>query len=508
MSLDRKALIERKKVLQSQPLTKWISVIETDGLNTVKKKHLVRFKQTKDIDHLKSDLTNSLKPSIGPFRHIYTPAGGTEVTSLDQIQKDKEYVFGQGNQNFKKLSQVLNNGKQQEANRRKKQSTTNSSSSLVSQTVDSENGKRRLTLMERQDLIAQQAKDSRKGSQASMSSETAQASVMQLSKSNNFESKFLARKFKKPLNRKPLYPGGGPKKDQQGDTEIKGNFVRASRLSQMPVAVASQQSLEASESPQRSETSVAYSREHSGYTSPERSQHTGSPGESYLESPGRSPERSQHSRSPGESYIESPARSESPDYSDEEYSQSPSLQEDEDVVSTRRGSWEKPRPGTYGVTRSKLGSAGSSSHKSSNGSPAFGTDDVENVSQKSFYDSFGRQSAVALGNSLGQRILKTATSTNDQRRLQSTRSIRTEDYIDRDEDDVKNFSHRTLRYGTSFDEDAAEAETTHNMTVTSQGHGVDNNDAFVAMRSRQQSRGSLFSYKLASDSPKRETKTR
>ena len=40
---DRKALIERKKVLESQPLTKWISVIETDGLNTQKKKHLVRF---------------------------------------------------------------------------------------------------------------------------------------------------------------------------------------------------------------------------------------------------------------------------------------------------------------------------------------------------------------------------------------------------------------------------------------------------------------------------------
>ena len=39
---DRKALIERKKILQSQPLTKWISVIETDGLNTQKKKHLVR----------------------------------------------------------------------------------------------------------------------------------------------------------------------------------------------------------------------------------------------------------------------------------------------------------------------------------------------------------------------------------------------------------------------------------------------------------------------------------
>ena len=54
----------------------------------------VRFKQTKNIENLKTDLTTRLQPSIGPFRHIYTPAGGTEVTSLDQIQKDKEYVAG------------------------------------------------------------------------------------------------------------------------------------------------------------------------------------------------------------------------------------------------------------------------------------------------------------------------------------------------------------------------------------------------------------------------------
>ena len=67
----------------------------------------MRFKQTKNIENLKTDLTTTLQPSIGPFRHIYTPAGGTEVTSLDQIEKDKEYVAGQGNQNFRKLSQVI-----------------------------------------------------------------------------------------------------------------------------------------------------------------------------------------------------------------------------------------------------------------------------------------------------------------------------------------------------------------------------------------------------------------
>ena len=52
---DRKALIERKKILQSQPLTKWISVIETDGLNTQKKKHLVRLYKRKKYNESSTD---------------------------------------------------------------------------------------------------------------------------------------------------------------------------------------------------------------------------------------------------------------------------------------------------------------------------------------------------------------------------------------------------------------------------------------------------------------------
>jgi hypothetical protein len=86
----------------------------------------VRFKQTKNIENLKTDLTTSLHPSIGPFRHIYTPAGGTEVTSLDQIEKDKEYVAGQGNQNFRKLSQVIHKNGQKG---KKKSSVTSIASS-------------------------------------------------------------------------------------------------------------------------------------------------------------------------------------------------------------------------------------------------------------------------------------------------------------------------------------------------------------------------------------------
>ena len=62
---DKRKIIERKSVLQQQPITKWISVVESDGRSMQKRRHLVRFKQTRDMDYLKSDLTNSLRPTLG-----------------------------------------------------------------------------------------------------------------------------------------------------------------------------------------------------------------------------------------------------------------------------------------------------------------------------------------------------------------------------------------------------------------------------------------------------------
>ena len=145
---DKKALIERKRVLETQPLTKWISVIETDGSTTQKKKHLVRFKQTPDLDHLKTDLTQSLKPNGGPVRYIFTPAGGTEVKSLNDLVKDKEYVAGY--QGFKKLSGLLHKEKLAKGKKGKKNSTASNASNASSK-ASTVTG--RLTLMQRQDLI-------------------------------------------------------------------------------------------------------------------------------------------------------------------------------------------------------------------------------------------------------------------------------------------------------------------------------------------------------------------
>ena len=65
---DRRRILERKSIIEQQPITKWISVIETDGQSKQKKKHLVRFKQTRDVDSLKTDLTNRLQPTLGKVK--------------------------------------------------------------------------------------------------------------------------------------------------------------------------------------------------------------------------------------------------------------------------------------------------------------------------------------------------------------------------------------------------------------------------------------------------------
>ena len=66
---DRRRILERKSIIEQQPITKWISVIETDGQSKQKRKHLVRFKQTRDVDSLKTDLTNTLQPTLGKRKY-------------------------------------------------------------------------------------------------------------------------------------------------------------------------------------------------------------------------------------------------------------------------------------------------------------------------------------------------------------------------------------------------------------------------------------------------------
>ena len=108
-------------------------------------------------------------------------------------------------------------------------------------------------------------------------------------------------------------------------------------------------------------------------------------------------------------------------------------------------------------------------------------------------------SSQTYSKSLGRSILSKATR-------RSLKSGRTEDLIDHDED-AKNYSHRTLRYGNSFSTKTNSEERNHDVTVSSHGNGQDNNDNVV--ESRLNSGGSLFSYKTASNSsPDRRPKSK
>ena len=84
---DRRRILERKSIIEQQPITKWISVIETDGQSKQKKKHLVRFKQTRDVDSLKTDLTNRLQPTLGKVK-----LGGKKYIDRKNYIKIKNFL--------------------------------------------------------------------------------------------------------------------------------------------------------------------------------------------------------------------------------------------------------------------------------------------------------------------------------------------------------------------------------------------------------------------------------
>ena len=104
--------------------------------------------------------------------------------------------------------------------------------------------------------------------------------------------------------------------------------------------------------------------------------------------------------------------------------------------------------------------------------------------------------------SFGQKISHTAK--NDR----SFKSIRTDDYIDHDEDaeSRRSYSRRNSRH--SF---TRQSTRSHDLTIRSRGNGVDNNDSYERERHdsdedhggrKLTSQGSIFSYKFGPDSPR------
>ncbi len=79
---------ERREVLRQQPPVKWINVIDGEGgaQQPRVQRHLVRMNQAKDMDRLTAELTDKLNPQWGAVRNLFTPAGGTVVKDVTQLE--------------------------------------------------------------------------------------------------------------------------------------------------------------------------------------------------------------------------------------------------------------------------------------------------------------------------------------------------------------------------------------------------------------------------------------
>ena len=200
MSYDKKILQERRRILLEQPKVKWINVIDTNDGIPKTKRFLVR-NTIRDVDQLKSELTNTLQPSQGAMRNIYTPAGGTEITSLDQIQSQRDYVAGAGNNNFRKISQTL-----RQMSHPGTEANSVASSSKTAEAKEGPPKPKRMTLIERQNLIAQRAKENLPSS-LSVSQKSGSSITDQSTRTSRKSSAGPVRKERFNLaNRRPLYP--------------------------------------------------------------------------------------------------------------------------------------------------------------------------------------------------------------------------------------------------------------------------------------------------------------
>ena len=86
--ISMEQLAARRLALEAQPSVKWINVVETTPYGVQKQKRILVRNNIRDVDHLMLTMTNRLQPERGAIRNLYTPSGGTQVTSLDQLQID------------------------------------------------------------------------------------------------------------------------------------------------------------------------------------------------------------------------------------------------------------------------------------------------------------------------------------------------------------------------------------------------------------------------------------
>jgi len=69
------------------------------------RKFVVNRRQVNNMDSFLEYATDTLKPAFGAVRNIYTPAGGTRITKLENIESGKRYVAG-GPEAFRPLKSL------------------------------------------------------------------------------------------------------------------------------------------------------------------------------------------------------------------------------------------------------------------------------------------------------------------------------------------------------------------------------------------------------------------
>ena len=422
-------------------------------------------------------------------------------------------MVGAGNQNFRKVNEALKS--LQPSPRRKKKNS-------VSSTTSSSNWSQvsRMSLIERQDLIAQKARERREGGSYNSSNKSSAGGGQsdQLQKSP-FERKFqrnLNRKPVVPANRKPLYANTKTRRSSsvpnvkepisdsaKSTITIKGNFVRAARLAgptsnatSMPETrrtsirstrrssvrstrsegdadsrSPSPRSDDDDEDDNEDDEDQTRSPSHRSYNSrspSQRSYNSRSPSQRSYNS--RSPShRSNNSRSPSQRSY----NTRSPSTRSDEGSRSPSPRSNYSPSRmSESGGSRTPSPGSpsirstrspsYRSTKASPATAANYSSRHSLGSKGSSPSRTSSASQESRPESTGsnmsftRASYDQDGHSLGQSILAKVRK----------RSVISE----RDESNYG--SHRTSRYGSGKSRGDSDE---HQMTFTSYGNGAENN---------------------------------
>eukprot|EP00095_Tigriopus_kingsejongensis_P003743 maker-scaffold1209_size55568-snap-gene-0.11 protein:Tk03743 transcript:maker-scaffold1209_size55568-snap-gene-0.11-mRNA-1 annotation:"hypothetical protein AaeL_AAEL006002" len=196
----------RRSILEQQPSVKWINVIENDGSTTPKvKRHLVQMNHTPNMDYLKAELTDKLTPQWGMVRNLYTPAGGTVVDKIGDLQADKAYVAG--GVKFKPVPGISLQAKEQEKlDRIKKRSWAKSEAQAREEARKNYNpNTQRISLLDRQNMIAKMARASRDESVDTQSSQRSSADASSRPIRSTDGGKVVKRKRNGPTNRISIY---------------------------------------------------------------------------------------------------------------------------------------------------------------------------------------------------------------------------------------------------------------------------------------------------------------